>query len=102
IQRKDAVRGLVEQNRVGILGGGNAAEDLETLQVEHQNGGVVAGCGETMAAAFGESGSVGAVEAGDLAEQLSRVFVDNHDAVLARDKQPVTGRIRDDIVPAAV
>ena len=49
-----------------------------------------------------QRGSVRAVDAGDFAEQLPGVFVDDHHAILPGDKQTVIGWIGHDVVPAAI
>jgi hypothetical protein len=43
-----------------------------------------------------------AVDAGDLAEELSRVFVNHHEVVFTSDAKSLVGRIWDDVIPAAV
>jgi len=43
-----------------------------------------------------------ALDSGDLAQQRSLVFIDDHDAILSADEQAVIRRIGNDIVPAAI
>jgi len=49
-----------------------------------------------------DKGAVRAVDAANLSEQLSRVFVDDHHAVLAADEQPVIRGVGHHVVPAAI
>ena len=72
----------VVDDRVGVLRGGNAAEHLERLQVEHHDGLIVARRGEPVARVSRRSPSRARLDAGDLAEQLARVLVDDHHAIL--------------------
>ena len=49
-----------------------------------------------------ERGSVGALDAGDFAEQRAAVRVDDHNPILAGDKETVIGGIGHDVIPAAI
>ena len=55
-----------------------------------------------MPSRFGQRGSVRALNAGDFAEQLAVVFIDDHHAILPRDKQTVIRWIGHDVIPAPV
>jgi len=47
-------------------------------------------------------GSVRALDAGDFAEQSPAVLIDDHHAVLPRDKKTMIRRIRDYVIPTSV
>ena len=55
-----------------------------------------------MSRGFGERGSVGALDAGDLAEQFAAVFIHDHYASLPGDEQTVIGWVGNDVVPAPI
>ena len=90
VQREDAVRCGVVEDRVGIFSGRDPAERLEGLQIEHDHRLVVARGGEPVSGAGRDRGSVRAIDAGDFAEQLPGVFIDDHHAILPRDEHAVT------------
>ena len=102
IQREDAIRRAVVDDRIGILGGRDAAESLEGFQIEHDHGLVVTRGGEAMTRGGRHRGSMRAVYAGDFAKQFPAVFIDDHHAILPGDKQTVIGRVGHDVVPTAV
>ena len=102
VEGEHAVRRGVVDDRVGILGGRNAAEHLERLQIEHDDRLVVARRRESVPGGRRDRRAVRAVDAGDFAEQLAVVLVDDHHAILPADEQTVIRRIGHDVVPAAV
>ena len=98
IEREDAVRRAVVDDRVGVFGGRDPAEHLEGLQIEHDHRLVVARGGESVPGRRRQRGSVRALDAGDFAEQRPAVFVDHHHAILPADEQTVIRRIGHDVV----
>src|ERR1022692_1633974 len=85
-----------------IFGGRDPAKHLEAFQIEHDHRLIVTRGGESMARGSRQRGSVRALNAGDFTEQRPAVFVDDHHAILAGDKQAVIWWIGDDVVPAAI
>lgn len=49
----------------------------------------------------GDRGAMRAVDTRDLSEQRSLVLVDHHQAILARDEDPMVGRIGYNVIPAS-
>ena len=101
VECEHAVRCRIVNDRVGVLGGGDAAQHLKGGRVEHDDRAVVAGRREAVVRRLDERHAVGSVNVADLAEQLPVVLIHDHDAILPRNEHAVARRVRDDVVPAA-
>lgn len=55
-----------------------------------------------MASGFGDGGAVGAINGRDFTEELAILLVDDHEAVLAGNEDPVVGGIGDNVIPGAI
>ena len=102
VEREDAIRCPVVDDRVGVFRRGNPAECFERLQIEHHDGPVVAGGRKSMSRRRGNRRPVRALNARHFAKQRPVVFVDHHHAILPANKQSVSWRVGHDVVPAAV
>ena len=102
VEREDLIRRCVIYDGVGIFGGLRLAQDLERLEVEHQDGALVPGRRETMSGLRNDRGAMRAVDASHLAEQLAVVGVDDHEAILPADVKAVARRVRNHVVPGTV
>jgi len=102
IQSKDTIRRTVVENGVGILRSGNPTENFESLEVEHNDGLIVARGGESASGTLGHGGSMGALDTANLAKQLPIILVDDHHTILPRDEESMLLGVWDDVVPTAV
>src|SRR5579862_7126970 len=102
VQCEYAIGRAVIDDGIGIERGGNPAERLVSLQIEHDDHLIVARGRESMPRGLRDRRTVRALNAGYLAEQRSVILVHHHDAGLARDEYAVIRRIGHDVVPASV
>ena len=102
VEREHAVRHRVVDDRVGVLGGRDAAQHLQRGRVEHDDRAIVARGREAVVRRIHQRHAVSPVNIMDLAEQLPVVLVHDHDAILPRDEHAMPRRIRDNVVPAAL
>jgi hypothetical protein len=97
-----AIRCAVVNDRVGVFRRRNPGLYGQSLQVEHDDGLVVARRRKSMAGFRRHRRPMRAPNPGDLAQHSSAVFVDHHHAILPADEQAMVRRIRNDVIPAAV
>ena len=102
VECEDPVRWGVIDDGVGIESGGKFADLFVGFEIEHDHGLVIARGGETVAARLSDCRAVRSVDSCDFAQERSFVFIDDHDAILARDEDAMVGRVGHDVVPTAV
>ena len=96
------MRRRVEQNRVVVDVDIGPPDDLQRLQVEYDDLAVAAGGCEAAAGGSIERDTVSSVEAGHFTEHFAVRRIDDHDAILPADEQPVRGAVQREVIPAAV
>ncbi len=101
VEREDAFARGIEQDRVGILAGGNAREHRVAAQIEHLDD-VRLAAADVAAPQFGcERDAVHARRVGDFGDRFAGRRIDDLHAVGPRQIEPVGLRVDAGIVPAA-
>src|SRR5215470_11204802 len=98
VKREDSIRNRVIDYGISILSSRNAAEDLECVEVEHDDRSILTRSGKTVTGMFNHRDPVRTIDACDFTEQLAIIFVHHHHTVLATDENPVVWGVGDDIV----
>src|SRR6266702_2386099 len=91
VEREDAVRCPVVDDRVGVFRRGNPAERFERLQIEHDDRLVVAGRGKSMSRRRGNRRPVRALNARHFANERPVVYVDKDNGTLVGEVTGIQG-----------
>ena len=102
VQRENAIRQRVVNNGVCIFGGGDSLKALERFRIKHGHGLIVSSRRKPMTRSARDGRTMRAVNAGQFAQQASFPFIDDHNAILPCDEEPVIRRIGNNIVPASI